>query len=53
MNGGFALIFQMGNWFGGSQNQTLLVVAYLIMSVAGTAYFVVKEFQSLKTVQLT
>ncbi len=51
--GGFALIFQMGNWFGGNQTQTLLVVAYLIMSFAGTAYFVMKEFQSPKMVQVT
>ncbi len=50
--GGFALIFQMGNWFGGNQTQTLLVVAYLIMSFAGTAYFVMKEFQSPKMVQV-
>ncbi len=50
---GFALIFQMGNWFGGNQNQTLLVVAYLIMSMSGTAYFVVKEIQSPKLIQAT
>lgn len=50
---GFTLIFQMGNWFGGTHNQTLLVVAYLLMSLAGTAYFVMKEFQSTKIVQVT
>ena len=43
---GFALIFQMGNWFGSNQNQTILVVSYLIMSMAGTAYFVLKEFKN-------
>jgi alkylglycerol monooxygenase len=50
---GFALIFQMGNWFGGNQNQTFLVVGYLMMSMAGTAYFVVREFQSSKMIQAT
>jgi alkylglycerol monooxygenase len=48
---GFALIFEMGNWFGGNQSQTLLVVGYLIISMAGTAYFVFKEFQSAKLFQ--
>jgi alkylglycerol monooxygenase len=48
---GFALIFQMGNWFGSNQNQTLLVVGYLIISMVGTAYFVFKEFQSGKLFQ--
>jgi len=43
---GFALIFQMGNWFGSNQNQTILVVGYLIMSMTGTTYFVLKEFKS-------
>jgi alkylglycerol monooxygenase len=50
---GFALIFQMGNWFGTNQTQTFLMFAYLIISLVGTAYFVVKEFQSPKLIQAT
>ena len=50
---GFALIFQMGNWFGSNQSQTLLVMVYLIISMAVTAYFVVREFQSTKVMQAT
>ena len=48
---GFALIFQMGNWFGSNHNITLLVVAHLIISMVGTAYFVLKEFQSPRMIQ--
>jgi alkylglycerol monooxygenase len=50
---GFALIFQMGNWFGSNQNITMLVVAHLIISMIGTAYFVLKEFQSTRMVQVS
>ena len=50
---GLSLIFQMGNWFGSNQNQTLLVVGYLIMSMAGTAYFVIREFQSSRMTHAT
>ena len=50
---GFALISQMGNWFGSNQNITMLVVAHLIISMIGTAYFVLKEFQSTRMVQLS
>ncbi len=50
---GFALISQMGNWFGSNQNITMLVVAHLIISMIGTAYFVLKEFQSTRMVQVS
>jgi alkylglycerol monooxygenase len=43
---GFALLIQMGNWFGGNQNQTFMVGIYLIISMMGTAYFVKREIQS-------
>ena len=43
----------MGNWFGGNETQIFLVVGYLILSVLGTAYFVVKEFQSVEIMQAT
>ena len=45
---GFALIFQMESWFGSNQIITILVVIYMIISQAGTNYFVFKEFQSSK-----
>ena len=48
---GFGLILEMGNWFGSNQNITLLVVAHLIISMVGTAYFVLKEFQSPRMIQ--
>jgi alkylglycerol monooxygenase len=50
---GFALIFQMGNWFVGNQTQTILVMIYLVVSMVGTAYFVLREFQSSKLMQTT
>ena len=50
---GFALIFNMGNWFGSNQNITFLIVIYMMLSIIGTAYFVLKEFQSPKLTQVT
>ncbi len=48
---GFALIFQMGNWFVGSQIQTIFVMMYLAISMVGTAYFVLREFQNSELMQ--
>ncbi len=48
---GFGLILEMGNWFGSNQNITMLVVAHLIISMVGTAYFVLKEFQTTRMIQ--
>jgi alkylglycerol monooxygenase len=45
---GFVLIFALGNWFGGSHNQTVLVGIYLIVSMIGTTYFVKMEFRSIQ-----
>jgi alkylglycerol monooxygenase len=43
---GFALLIQMGNWFGGNQNQTIMVGIYMVVSMIGTIYFVKREIQS-------
>jgi alkylglycerol monooxygenase len=49
---GFALLIQMGNWFGGNQNQTVIVGIYLIGSMVGTAYFVKREIQSSELIKV-
>jgi alkylglycerol monooxygenase len=49
---GFALLIQMGNWFGGNQNQTVMVGIYLIVSMVGTTYFVKKEIQGSELIKV-